>query len=121
MNRSQALFISPAVADPERFVARLGRGLGKASAKYLGQLPVPPAQAGPALRVLTPRQREILRELALGKGVKEISRLLGISAKTVETHRSQLRARLGIHRLPSLVRFAIQTGLLPVTWLLERE
>lgn len=60
---------------------------------------------------LTPRQREVLRLLAEGCTVKEIGRRLGISEKTVETHRAQLMARLNIFDLPGLVRYALRTGL----------
>jgi len=60
---------------------------------------------------LTPRQREVLRLLAEGRTVKEIGRALGISEKTVETHRSQLMQRLDIFDLPGLVRYALRTGL----------
>jgi DNA-binding NarL/FixJ family response regulator len=60
---------------------------------------------------LTPRQREILQLLAEGKTAKEIAHLLGLSAKTVETHRAQIMDRLDIRDLPGLVRYAIRTGL----------
>jgi DNA-binding NarL/FixJ family response regulator len=66
---------------------------------------------GSQAEVLTPRQREILHLLAEGKNAKEIAHLLGLSAKTVETHRAQIMARLDIHDLPGLVRYAIRTGL----------
>jgi DNA-binding NarL/FixJ family response regulator len=65
-----------------------------------------------ALELLTPRQREILQLLAEGRTAKEMARLLGISAKTVETHRAQLMERLDIHDVPGLVRFAIRVGLI---------
>jgi DNA-binding NarL/FixJ family response regulator len=60
---------------------------------------------------LTPRQREILQLVAEGKNTKEIASLLGISIKTVEAHRLQLMARLDIHDVPGLVRYAIRSGL----------
>jgi DNA-binding NarL/FixJ family response regulator len=60
---------------------------------------------------LTPRQREILQLIAEGNGTKEIAGALGVSVKTVETHRSQLMDRLDIHDVPGLVRFAIRAGL----------
>ena len=60
---------------------------------------------------LTPRQREILQLIAERHSTKEIATLLEISVKTVETHRAQLMARLGIHDVPGLVRFAIKAGL----------
>jgi DNA-binding NarL/FixJ family response regulator len=66
-------------------------------------------ETGP-LELLTPRQREILQLVAEGRSLKEIAGLLQISVKTVETHRTQLMERLGIHDVAGLVRFAIRTG-----------
>jgi DNA-binding NarL/FixJ family response regulator len=60
---------------------------------------------------LTPRQREVLRQIAEGKTTKAIARDLGVSVKTVETHRTQLMDRLDIHEIAGLVRFAIRIGL----------
>lgn len=61
---------------------------------------------------LTARQLEVLRRLALGKSVKEIAYDLQLSAKTVETYRTQVMERLDLHDLASLVRYAIRTGLI---------
>jgi DNA-binding NarL/FixJ family response regulator len=60
---------------------------------------------------LTPRQREILQLIAERHNNSDISRILEISVKTVETHRAQLMARLEIYDVPGLVRFAIRAGL----------
>lgn len=60
---------------------------------------------------LSPRQREVLQLVAQGHSTKEIARLLGLSAKTVETHRSRLMQQLGIHEVTALVRYALRTGL----------
>jgi DNA-binding NarL/FixJ family response regulator len=65
---------------------------------------------GPLER-LSPRQREVLRRIAAGQGTKEIAFELGLSVKTVETHRAQLMERLGIRDVPGLVRLAIRAGL----------
>ncbi|HUQ04708.1 MAG TPA: response regulator transcription factor [Kofleriaceae bacterium] len=65
----------------------------------------------PAPDVLTPRQREILQLVAEGKATKDVAAILDLSVKTVEAHRSQIMARLGIHDLAGLVRYAIRTGL----------
>jgi DNA-binding NarL/FixJ family response regulator len=62
---------------------------------------------------LTPRQREVLTLLAEGKSTKEIAHALGLSAKTVETHRAQIQERLGIRDLAGLIRYAMRTGLTP--------
>lgn len=60
---------------------------------------------------LTPRQREVLRFIAEGHSTKAIARRLGLSVKTVETHRAQLMDRLNIHEVAGLVRYAIRAGL----------
>jgi len=69
------------------------------------------AQEKELLKLLTPRQLEILKLIAEGQATKKIARTLNISTKTVESHRSQLTERLGIHDVAGLVRFAIRTGL----------
>lgn len=61
---------------------------------------------------LTPRQTEILGMIAAGHNTKEIAFKLGLSIKTVETHRAQLMDRLGIRDIAGLVRYAIRTGLI---------
>jgi DNA-binding NarL/FixJ family response regulator len=63
--------------------------------------------------VLTPRQREILQLIAEGKALKEIARLLNLSVKTVESHRTLLMNRLDIHDTASLVRYAMRRGMIP--------
>jgi DNA-binding NarL/FixJ family response regulator len=65
------------------------------------------------LAKLTTRQREILQLIAEGSNTKEIAFLLKVSAKTVEAHRTQLMQRLGINDIPSLVRQAMRSGLVP--------
>jgi len=67
--------------------------------------------AADPLTGLTARQREILQLIAEGHSTKEIASDLGVSVKTVETHRAQLMERLDIHDIPGLVRFAIRAGL----------
>ena len=60
---------------------------------------------------LTPRQLQVLRGIAAGKTTKAIARYLGISVKTVETHRSLLMERLSIRDVAGLVRYALRLGL----------
>ena len=64
-----------------------------------------------SLEKLTARQREILQLIAEGNSTKEIARGLNLSIKTVETHRAQLMARLDIHDIAGLVRYAIRAGI----------
>jgi len=57
---------------------------------------------------LSSRERQTLQLLAEGQGVAQISVALSLSPKTVETYRSRMMEKLGIHDLPGLIRFAIQ-------------
>jgi len=57
---------------------------------------------------LTARQLEILRLIVRGKSTREIATGLGLSIKTVETHRSQIMKRLQIHDVAGLVLFAVR-------------
>jgi RNA polymerase sigma factor (sigma-70 family) len=61
---------------------------------------------------LTPKQREVLVLVAEGLSSREIADRLGVSERTVETHREQLMDRLDIHGVAALARFALAAGLL---------
>jgi DNA-binding NarL/FixJ family response regulator len=61
---------------------------------------------------LSGREREVLQLIAEGKSMKEIASLLGISVKTVETHRMRLMGKLHIHETAGLVRYAIRQGMI---------
>jgi RNA polymerase sigma factor (sigma-70 family) len=63
--------------------------------------------------VLTPRQREVLQLVAEGLTSKEVADRLGVSVKTIESHRAQLMKRLGVSNVPGLVRSAIRLGVVP--------
>lgn len=65
-----------------------------------------------ATKSLTPRMREILQLIAEGRSTKEIAFLLNLSVKTIETHRMHLMARLDIHEVAGLVRYAVRIGLI---------
>jgi len=60
---------------------------------------------------LTSREREVLQLITEGDSSKEIAGRLGICTKTVESHRASLMDKLGIHKVSSLVRFAIREGM----------
>ncbi|HEX7954105.1 MAG TPA: response regulator transcription factor [Burkholderiales bacterium] len=64
------------------------------------------------LEALTSRQREILKAIATGRTTKQIAYDLGLSIKTIETHRAQIMERLKIHDVAGLVRFSIRIGLI---------
>jgi DNA-binding NarL/FixJ family response regulator len=61
---------------------------------------------------LTGRQTQILRLIAQGQSSKEVARTLGLSIKTIETHRTQIMDRLEIRDLAGLVRYAIRSGII---------
>jgi len=61
---------------------------------------------------LTPREREVLQLIAEGKRTKDIAGLLGVSVKTVESHRTRLMEKLDIRQTAGLVRYAIRRGLI---------
>jgi DNA-binding NarL/FixJ family response regulator len=61
---------------------------------------------------LTSREREIVQLLAEGKANKEVAGVLGISAKTVETHRANIMLKLNIHSITDLVHYAIRNKMI---------
>ena len=68
--------------------------------------------AGPASR-LTPREREVLAGIAAGETSRAIAARLGLSPRTVETHRENLARKLDIKTVAGLTRFAVEAGLAP--------
>jgi DNA-binding NarL/FixJ family response regulator len=65
------------------------------------------------LAKLSPRQVQVLQHVAEGLSTREIADKLRLSGKTVDTHRGALMARLGIHDVVGLVRYAVRIGLVP--------
>ena len=61
---------------------------------------------------LTEREREVLQLVAEGHSTKAIAAKLGISAKTVDNHRTNLMRKLNIHDIASLTRHALELGLI---------
>jgi two-component system response regulator NreC len=61
---------------------------------------------------LTPRETEILKLIAADLRNKEIADQLGISLKTVQTHRTSIMGKLGLHDRTQLVKYAIRKGLI---------
>lgn len=77
--------------------------------RHLDQLANPRFEV---VKALTPRMREILQLIAEGKSSKEIAYLLNLSIKTIETHRMHMMARLDIHDVAGLVRYALRHGMI---------
>ncbi len=65
------------------------------------------------LERLTLREREVLQLVVESKSSTEISRILDISAKTIDTHRSRLMKKLGVKNLGDLIKFGLRHGLTP--------
>ena len=70
-------------------------------------------QPGAGDASLTPREREVLQLLAEGHRNKEIARRLGVSVKTVETHRATVMHKIGAETVADLVRYAVRNRIIP--------
>jgi two-component system NarL family response regulator len=64
---------------------------------------------------LTSREQTILLELAQGKSNKDVALSLDISVRTVETHRKNIKRKLGISSTAGLTRYAMEHGVLQGT------
>lgn len=71
-------------------------------------------EPGAALGGLTDREREVLQLLAEGQTAKEIAGELGVSAKTVDSHRHHVMEKLQVESVAELTRIAIREGLVPL-------
>jgi RNA polymerase sigma factor (sigma-70 family) len=67
---------------------------------------------GQKLRLITPREMEVLRLVAEGYTNQEIADRLNVSIKTVQAHRANVMEKLELHNITHLVRFAISAGLI---------
>jgi len=63
---------------------------------------------------LTTREREVLQVMAESSSVSEVAARLGISSRTVETHRENLMRKLGLQSQSDLIRYALRRGILPL-------
>ncbi len=62
--------------------------------------------------LLTDREREVLQLVAEGRTNKEVASLLNISLTTVETHRTHILQKLGLHSVPDLILYAVRKGII---------
>jgi DNA-binding CsgD family transcriptional regulator len=70
------------------------------------------------MRSLTPRQRQVIAQLARGRSNLEVAAALGISPRTAKAHTDEIRRRLGVEkRRQILYAYFVETGELPI----ERE
>ena len=77
---------------------------------YLEHLQNGPAQDG--YELLSEREREVLKYLALGHTAAEAAEQLALSPKTVETYRTRIMQKLNLHGRADLVKYALARGLL---------
>ena len=73
-----------------------------------------PESSGTGIDKLTSRQREVLQLLAEGKRTRDIAGRLSLSAKTIETHRSEIMRKLAVTSVAELVRLAMRAGIVPI-------
>jgi DNA-binding NarL/FixJ family response regulator len=69
---------------------------------------------GSHLAMLTPREIEVLKLIALGHSVKHCAELLDLAPSTIDNHKARLMKKLGIHKALDLTRLAIREGLVNV-------
>jgi DNA-binding NarL/FixJ family response regulator len=99
-----------AARDLVRAIEEVCRGavyLSPGIASAVAEACATPEPGGDGLSV---RERQVLQLIAEGNSTKDIAVELGISAKTVESHRSKLMRKLDIHETAGLVRYAIRRG-----------
>jgi DNA-binding CsgD family transcriptional regulator len=80
----------------------------KMSASLLGALSGLAGEGKTEIARLSDREFEVLQLLGQGKGTREIAAQLGLSIKTVETHRMRVKSKLKVKTATELVRFAVR-------------
>ena len=83
-----------------------GAGTGASAVADVSEFPLD--EMASRKRVLTVREREVLKLLAEGRTVRSVAGILGLSVKTVDAHKFNLMRKLGIHNKAELVIWAIQ-------------
>ena len=78
---------------------------------YLGGTPQSPPADRSGTR-LTTREREVVQLLAEGKNNIEVAAALGVSVRTIETHRANIMRKLDLHSMNELVRYAVRNKIL---------
>jgi len=91
-------YLSPKL--PERLIGAISNSMGNAE-----QDPY---------ETLTDREREVFQMATEGRTASEIAKILSISPRTAELHRSRMMGKLGIHSQTELVRYAVKRGILPL-------
>ena len=110
MKRGAVEFLEKPV-DPQVLLDHVDKAV-KRREYTLGEL-VKIEEAQAKIGVLTPREKDVLKHLLIGRPNKIIARELGLSPRTVEIHRARVMEKTGAGSLPRLVRMALAAGLDP--------
>jgi two-component system, LuxR family, response regulator FixJ len=94
--------------DDEQLLASIGQAVADGVAETAAAQRI--AQASTRVAALSAREREVLEALVAGKTTKLIAHELGLSVRTVEGHRGNLMARLGVRTLSAAMRIAFDAG-----------
>jgi two-component system response regulator FixJ len=103
--KSGAADFIPKPVDPDELLASVKRALDRTH-KTRGR----EAEARTAkqmLELLTPREREVFEQLVIGRSNKVAAHQLGISPRTIETHRARIMEKMGARSLSEIVRLAL--------------
>jgi DNA-binding NarL/FixJ family response regulator len=68
----------------------------------------------PSIAVLTAKERGVLKLIAMGFSIAECGEQLGVTASTVDDHKTNIMRKLDLHKITHLARFAIRHGLVQV-------
>ena len=84
---------------------------GPVVADYLRKVTSAELEGPSAATELTSREREVLQLMAEGNSTKDIAATLGVSSKTIETHRRRIMGKLNMYSVAELTKYAIREGL----------
>ncbi|MGE5803506.1 MAG: LuxR C-terminal-related transcriptional regulator, partial [Gemmatimonadota bacterium] len=118
MAAGAAGYVVKKVADSELLSAIRAVHAGRTFVDLTQSLDTPPHALSPVRveadrpKVLSPRERQVLRLLAQGYSNQQIAARINVSVKTVETHRTRLSEKLGLKGRAELYRFAVESGIL---------
>lgn len=110
MKRGAIEFLEKPI-DPDVLIEQVSKAVKKREYEMGEREKIEEAQA--KLGVLTPRERDVLKHLLVGRPNKIIARELGLSPRTVEIHRARVMEKTGAGSLPRLVRMALAAGVDP--------
>jgi len=98
-------------ASDEQIIEAI-EALGEHRGYYSGSVTEKLLRAGSNGSDLTAREREILRLIAQGRRSREIAQMLGVSIRTIETHRAAGMRKLHLHSIAEVVRYAMREQLI---------